>query len=109
MSLYAWVIDKDVSEPDSTDEGVVGGHDAPARMVDRLQESPAYGTPFRLVDGDDEVMYLGRILAEHPDGSLMHTVGCDETFFAPLEDFGAPNAGCTEIQYKDPDGEWTGL
>lgn len=109
MALYAWIIDKDMQDPGSSDEGVTGGHDAPARMVDRLKESPAYGTPFRMVDGDDEVMYLGRILAEHPDGSLMHLVGCDETFLAPLDDFGAPNAGATEIQYKGSSGQWIGL
>ena len=85
MSLYAWIIDRDVTVPyGSTDEGVVGGHDAPARMVDQLKESRAYGTPFRMVDGDGEVIYLGRILAErmpklNVDGEMHGDTAWDET------------------------------
>lgn len=43
---------------------------------------------FRLLDGDREVYYEG--LSDDCDS---------ENAFAPLDDFGEGNAGCTEIQY----------
>ena len=29
--------------------------------------------------------------------------------FEPLDDFGTPYAGCTEIRYQQPDGTWKTL
>ena len=52
------------------------------------------GRPFRLLDGDDEVYFLGEMYSIDP-GS--------ETDFAPLDDFGA-GFGCTSIQYKGETG-----
>jgi hypothetical protein len=43
---------------------------------------------FRLLDGDGEVYYEG--LSDDCDS---------ESAFAPLDDFGEGDAGCTEIQY----------
>jgi len=50
---------------------------------------------FRMLDGDGEVYYLGR--SSHRD------------VFAPLDQFGEPNAGCASIQYKNDAGAWTEL
>lgn len=50
---------------------------------------------FRLLDDDGLVYYYGFSSAES---------------FAPLDDFGMPEAGCTEIQYHNPKTmEWETL
>lgn len=56
-------------------------------------------TQFRLLDDDGEVYYVG----------VIDTVYCSEAkAFSPLDDFGTPNAGCTEMQYFE-NGEWKTL
>jgi hypothetical protein len=30
-----------------------------------------------------------------------------ELDFDPLDDYGMPNAGCTELQYREGNGPWT--
>jgi len=45
---------------------------------------------FRMLDGDGNVMYEGRMLLGDESDAEFH----------PLDDFGAPNAGCTEIQTR---------
>jgi hypothetical protein len=47
---------------------------------------------FRLLDDDGEVYYEGRM---------------SELDFDPLDDYGMPNAGCTELQYREGNGPWT--
>ena len=49
---------------------------------------------FRMLDDDGEVYYIGYC--------------SDDSSFDPLDDFGTPNAGCTEIQYK-VNGKWEAL
>jgi len=49
---------------------------------------------FRMYDDDGEMYYEG--IATPDDG---------EDGFAPLDDFGTPNAGCTEIRYLEGQ-EW---
>jgi hypothetical protein len=46
-------------------------------------------------DDDGDVYYLGK--CSHRD------------VFAPLDNFGAPNAGCTSIEYKNDAGVWETL
>lgn len=48
---------------------------------------------FRMYDDDGEPYYDGLFLR-----SPTSTEGCEDDF-APLEDFGMPNAGCTRIDY----------
>ena len=50
---------------------------------------------FRMRDDDGHVYYEGKA-----------TPDCE---FEPLDDFGMPNDGCTEIQYKNEKGEWETL
>ena len=52
---------------------------------------------FRMLDDDGEVYYHGK-------SSDKDT----EEAFAPLDDFGMPNAGCIEIQYLE-NGKWETL
>jgi hypothetical protein len=49
---------------------------------------------FRLYDGDGNLYYEGRMQNED---------------FDPLDDFGGPNAGCTEIKTRSAGGAWTTL
>ena len=52
---------------------------------------------FRMLDDDGNVYYTGFCIVG----------GEYESDFAPLDDYGAPNAGCTGIQYQDgPNGSW---
>lgn len=52
--------------------------------------------PFIMEDCDGEVYYRGKIAGEF-DG------------FEPLDDFGMPNAGCTDIKYWDEKNGYTTL
>ena len=49
---------------------------------------------FRMLDDDKNVYYEGMATSES---------------FDPLDDFGMPNDGCTEIQYRNANGEWETL
>jgi hypothetical protein len=52
---------------------------------------------FRILDDDGIVYYEGR-----------NNTSDDDNAFGPLDDFGAPNAGCTSIQYL-VNGRWETL
>jgi len=87
---YAWIVDQDLTT--STRVGATGGpksHTIPPH---------GGGHKFRLLDDDGEPYYLGRFFGDPSS----------EEAFAPLDDFGAPNAGCTEIQYLN-NGQWETL
>ncbi|MEU5425218.1 hypothetical protein AB0H73_06370 [Streptomyces olivoreticuli] len=92
-ATYGWVIDVEhVREPDDRDEaGTKGPSNIAADIEARLDAGE--GRQFQLHDAD-ELAYTGRIIvAPGDEGS--------ETDFAPLDDFGKPNAGCVEIRYFD--------
>lgn len=87
---YGWIIDKDyISE--GKDVGVMGPFNTDKALTVALREGK--GTPFKMYDDDGELYYEGRYSG--PD---------DECLFGPLNDYGTPNAGCTEIHYKNSDG-----
>jgi len=53
------------------------------------------GHQFKMYDDDGVLYYYGR---------------CAEQEFSPLDDYGTPNAGCTEIRYHNAEtGEWDTL
>jgi len=91
--MYAWLITHDYVSNEE-DRGTIGPRGCPLTS----EEITATGIPFRMLDDDGEVYYHG--LYKGPD---------DETLFAPLDDFGMPNAGCTSIQYRNAAGAWEGL
>jgi hypothetical protein len=102
-SRYGWIIDVDHCPDENfrapsnmNAPGMMGpsslGTDIEAQLRAGL------GDKFRLYDDDGEVMYEGRYIGPG-----------DETLFAPLDDFGAPNAGATRIDYFTPQGEWETL
>jgi hypothetical protein len=93
MSSYHWVI-----TTDHIDEGKSRGLQGPGGSTASVDEITANGLAFRLNDDDGELYYEGVYLG--PD---------DENLFAPLDDFGMPNAGCTSIQYRNALGAWETL
>ncbi|MFU8873262.1 hypothetical protein [Micromonospora sp. SL4-19] len=115
---YAWVIirdrDHELHGTSESEVGSAGPRQADDEMIERARTE---GRRFRLLDeGDidhgaiedgkdvdpDErgVVYEGLIwTAGEPGG--------DEDF-GPLHDFGTPNYGCVEIQYRDGD-RWVSL
>lgn len=101
---YAWRITTDhLWEPgDLVDDeaGTTGPSDAPEDLLAQLEAGK--GTTFKMYDDDGELYYTGRILhaVENPDA---------DADFGPLWDFGTPNAGCTEIRYRDKIGAWVTL
>ena len=92
----AWYIDKDL-----VDDGVEVGNFW-SNWIDRgntLEKCKrACKYKFRMLDDDGNLYYEG------------YSNDCNsEKAFAPLDDFGMPNAGCTEIQYKNNLGKWETL
>jgi hypothetical protein len=83
---YGFIITTDVLE--GNDAIIIG-----PRGIDPAIEALLHhgqGRAFRLHD-DDELYYEGRYIG--PD---------DDTEFAPLDDYGTPNAGATSISYQNP-------
>ena len=105
MLPYFWRIDVDhYADPGSapsTNANAVGitgpGGGDPALTAD--PQIP--WTQFQMFDDDGNLYYEGRIWCApgEEDG---------EALFSPLDDFGMPNAGCTEIHYLE-DGKWEPL
>jgi hypothetical protein len=85
MANYYWIIDKDVIDD------VAGGIQGPYKATPQVTNE----AKFRLLDDDENIYYYGRIFGDYEG-------------FEPLDDFGMPNAGCVDIQYKE-DGNWTSL
>lgn len=84
-SKYGWIITEDYVS-DGEDVGVCGPRGISSEMLAKLKAGRA-GEPFELYDDDGELYYRGRVILG----------GC-ESEFAPLDEFGTPNAGCTEIR-----------
>jgi len=93
---YGWIITKDYlskSIGEKSKSGTMGPSSISDEITQRLKKGE--GTKFRLYD-DDGILY-----AE----GLQITNGDEESEFAPLDDYGTPNWGCTELrQYID--GNW---
>jgi hypothetical protein len=96
---YAWIIDVDhICDPgEKSDVGRIGPRNAPDELIAQLQVGA--GIAFQLKDDDGELNYEGRIF------DAAGLVPYSDNAFAPLDDFGQPNAGCTEIWYKANNGE----
>lgn len=88
--MYAWVVTADHLE-----NGLHVGTNGPRHHETDLAFIREQGAPFRMFDGDGVLALEGRIVGEY-DG------------FEPLDDFGRPGYGCTEIQYLE-NGTWQTL
>lgn len=94
MSNYHWVITKD--HLGLGDVGVFGP--SGAKLDAQAIQAHPEASEFRMRDDDGETYYEGFYVGPR-----------DESLFAPLDDFGCPNAGCTEIQFRTESGQWEGL
>ena len=116
MKRTVWTITKDIN-PDPNARpgtnanaiGVVGPYDAPRIVAEDwgglgplMLSNRIVGHPdakrFRMFDDDGNLMYEGSILIGDEEGGD----------FLPLDDFGTPNVGATEIEYLE-NGKWTKL
>lgn len=95
--MNAWTITKDyLADPlarpctNSNAVGIVGGTRGAMLTAQQIIDHPD-AKRFRMLDDDGETYYEGFL------------VGDDE--FAPLDNFGEPNAGCTSIQVQE-NGAW---
>lgn len=98
----SWVITKDYIGPsltsiDSPDEKGICG---PSTCNMTEKEIRKFGKKFKMYDDDGELYY---------DGYCVVRNGIGVEGFRPLDDFGTPNAGATEIRYKNDKGEWRTL
>ena len=87
--MEIWRIDRDCLEPAGSEDSAVG-----FGQGSTLELKPYHKRKrFRLLDDDGEIYYAGWSTSES---------------FAPL-DWAAHYAGCTEIQYRNRNGEWEAL
>lgn len=105
--MTAWIITKDkIADPTApvgsncNAKGLTGPSTATEADVKRLQAGE--GTRFRMLDDDGEIYYYGRQLEESEcTDAYENGFWGAESEFAPLDNFGRPNAGCTEIQFDN--------
>lgn len=100
-SSYAWRINYDHLEGEHVD--INGPHNATATQLGilahpRLNDHLDNLTRFRIYDDDGELYFSGYFLGDSES----------EEAFGPLDDFGAPDSGATEIRYLRGD-EWETL
>ncbi len=101
-----WTITKDlIADPNARQPsnakavGMVGPRSAKL-TVEQIIAHPQ-GRVFRMKDADGAVYYEGVMVIADDDG--------DEAEFRPLDDFGKPNAGATDIEYQSADGSWEAI
>lgn len=107
--MYIWEITKDMLHtPQLAQMGIKSsvGTKGPYRYAEKkahlesLSMDDVEQIPFRLFDDDGNLYYEG-ILTIWKDALA-------EQLFAPLYDFGLPNAGCTRIDLFE-NGKWSPL
>lgn len=73
--------------------------DATKQQVNQIKKD-GFTVAFRLFDDDGIHYYSGYLKTKYE--------GCEQAF-RPLEDYGMPNAGCTDIKYLESDKKWHSL
>lgn len=96
--MYAWIIDKDhIHDPEDkhsrTSAGVMGPRDATREDIFHLMNGE--GEKFQMYDDDGILYYSGRQIVTGET-----TRDSAEAMFAPLDDFGGPNAGAVTIRWE---------
>jgi hypothetical protein len=98
---YGWLITRDYMADGDEGDPLEVGTTGPSRYSMTAAQIEEFGQEFKLVDDDGNDVYHGKFaLAPDCPGA---------SGFEPLDDFGMPNAGCTEIHYRDTAGEWRRL
>jgi len=85
-SEYNWIITTD--HINDVEKGLTG--------PSNKSRHTANETDFQLLDDDGELYYTGTLFGDFEG-------------FEPLDDFGMPNAGCTEIKLRGEDGKFRTL
>lgn len=100
---YCWTITVDHVRDERAAEGtnanavgMVGPSDANLSRAEILEHPEREF--FHILDDDGNLYYEGYMVHDR-----------DSTGFEPLDDFGSPNAGATEIRYCNPDGQMATL
>lgn len=120
---YAWYIHTDVVTAPSAASavgmvsvnGLLNFPNPAGGDADRLRRCrEGTGIEFKMVDGDGDAYYFGRLLAESEAGEGRWTLTPlnamdEEVAFSPLDEFGMPDSGCTDIFFKTDAGEWEPL
>lgn len=86
-NMYAWIITTDLVDAPGTNlnaVGMTGSKGANPALLATLANGG--GDTFQLYDDGHDCYYTGRIVGSYKG-------------FEPLDDFGAPNAGCTGIKF----------
>lgn len=100
MADYCWVITyvntKAVGEECADEKGIAGPRGATEEQIALAKSHTSGSVSFKMYDDDGVHYYTGRI---------WHKGGENHCDFQPLQDFGTPNAGCTEIAYM-VNGKW---
>jgi hypothetical protein len=103
---YQWIIKKDhladLTKPEGTNDNATG-LTGPREAAETVPPS-WIGHEFRMYD-DDGILYYTGMLYFDPK----YEDKDPEVWFRPLEDFGEPNAGCTEIRFKNKAGKFTAV
>lgn len=97
---YGWIITEDhISKEcgDKSEVGISGPRNISKAVLARLKKGE--GVKFKLYD-DDGILYYEGLQIEGDEG--------DEGTFAPLDNFGMPNSGCTELK-QFLNGEWVSI
>jgi hypothetical protein len=97
MANHGWIITKDYYAEryqEKSSVGTMGPHDISPKIQEQLTKGE--GIKFRLLDDDNELLAEGLQIEGDTDG------------FAPLDDFGMPNWGCTTLMQLIDD-EWETL
>lgn len=114
-SAYAFIITHvntgELGADMAAEVGTLGPRNASDAQIAALEAGE--GHMFRMLDDDGVWYYRGRIVFDDDSGPITASAGGEyfvpgtwlavnltEDGFGPLWDFGAPNAGCTEIQYR---------
>jgi hypothetical protein len=101
-----WIITKDfIADPNAPQPsnanavGMIGPSHAKLTAEEIIHHPQ--GRKYRMKDDDGEVYYEGVMVVTPEDG--------DDAEFRPLDDFGTPNAGATDIEYQQKHGGWETL
>lgn len=94
--MYAWLITQDhVTDGDVSAVGAFGP--SGATQAQQAELLSGQGRVFSLFDDDEILYYVGRLVCDPEDE------GSEEVVFGPLDDFGAPFAGCTKVKWDGDD------
>lgn len=95
----AWMITRDLLNEQGISDDSAVGICGPSNIAEvaRLKLERGEGHMFLMFDDDDELYYEGLLLGDPTS----------HQGFAPLDDFGMPDSGCTYIKYYNEDTkEW---